>query len=420
MEDYSGYFRQGDLIAKYLKGELSHPEREELADWIAQSEHNRALFEKLTEKDTLGQELDRFGPGDKEAAWERIAAETGHTQTARTTYIGTRLGQLVAAALVIVISGLLVYQVVYKDTPTQPVAQQLNDILPGGNKAVLTLADASQINLDDATNGEIARQSDMVITKTADGQLVYDLSKATAASSSQRVPVVAYNTITTPRGGKFRVILPDGSKVWLNAASSLKYPTKFLSHERQVELNGEAYFEITHVKTSPNVARPFRVCSEGQVVEVLGTHFNINSYSDEKSVKTTLLEGKVKVIKTLANVSSNRPNGKTASALILKPGEQAQLASGNRPNLNLIAQADLEEAVAWKNGQFHFKDTDLPTIMRQIARWYDVKVGYQGKIPDMKFRGRISRDVPLSQIFQILQLSGVNFKLDGRKITVKS
>ncbi|CAN5526911.1 DUF4974 domain-containing protein [soil metagenome] len=420
MEDYSGYFRQGDLIAKYLKGELTHPEREELADWIAQSEHNRALFEKLTEEGTLGQELDQFGSADKEAAWERIAAETGYTPTTGTTYIGTRLGQLVAAALVIVISGLLVYQFVYKDAPKQPVAQRANDILPGGNKAVLTLADASQINLDDATNGEIAKQADMVITKTADGQLVYDLSKASTSSSFKQPLAVAYNTITTPRGGKFRVILPDGSKVWLNAASSLKYPTKFLSHERQVELNGEAYFEITHVKTGPNVVRPFRVRSAGQVVEVLGTHFNINSYSDEKSVKTTLLEGKVKVIKTLANVSTNRPNGKTAPALILKPGEQAQLASGSRPNLNLIAQADLEEAVAWKNGQFHFKDTDLPTIMRQIARWYDVKVGYQGKIPDMKFRGKISRDVPLSQIFQILQLSGVNFKLDGRKITVKS
>ena len=418
MEDYSGYFRQSDLIAKYLKGELNHQEREELADWIAQSDHNKALFEKSTEKGNLSQELDRFGSSDKDAAWERIAAETGYGKTTRTTYIGSRLGQIIAAAVVILVAGFLVYQFVYKERPIQPVAQQPKDILPGGNKAVLTLADASQINLDDATNGEIAKQADMVITKTADGQLVYDLSKS--SSSSEQNPAVAYNTITTPRGGKFRVILPDGSKVWLNAASSLKYPTKFLSHERQVELNGEAYFEITHVKTGSNVALPFRVRSAGQVVEVLGTHFNINSYSDENSVKTTLLEGKVKVIKTQANVSINPASGKLATALILKPGEQAQLASGNRPNLNLIAQADVEEAVAWKNGQFQFKDTDLPTIMRQIARWYDVKVGYQGKIPDMKFRGKISRDVPLSQIFQILQLSGVNFKLDGRKITVKS
>ncbi|QHV99118.1 FecR family protein [Spirosoma endbachense] len=417
MEDYSGYFRQGDLIAKHLKGELTSQEKAELDDWVAQSDHNRALFEKLTEKGNLNNEFDQFATSGKEEAWERVANETGFTKSRRITYIGSRFARLVVAALVIIISGVFVYQLTFRSKPARQVAQQ-TDILPGGSKAILTLDDASQIVLDDATNGEIARQDDMVITKTADGQIMYDGSKS-AETPPDGKSDLSYNTITTPRGGKFRVILPDGSKVWLNAASSLKYPTTFRGRERTVALNGEAYFEITHVTSGSSEAIPFRVRSAGQVVEVIGTHFNINSYSDESSIKTTLLEGKVKVIKTQPSVSKTVSEG-SASAIILKPGEQSQLASGNRPRLNRIDHADLEEAVAWKNGQFQFKDTDLPTIMRQIARWYDVEVAFQGKLPDKKFRGKISRDVPLSQIFQILQLSGVNFKLDGRKITVKS
>ncbi|MFD2936715.1 FecR family protein [Spirosoma flavum] len=420
MENYSGYFRQGNLIAKYLTGELSSHEKEELDAWVAQSDHNKELFEKLTDEGILNNELSRFASSGKDDAWETIVTKTGFNKPQRHSYIGRRSINYAAAALFFLVSGLLAYQFIYKNTPVKQIVQQQNDLAPGSNKAVLTLADASQINLDDATNGEIAKQADMIISKTADGQLVYEMAKSAVSSSVEPTYTSVYNTITTPRGGKFRVVLPDGSKVWLNAASSLKYPTKFRESERNVELNGEAYFEIAHLKNSRKEAIPFQVRSVGQIVEVLGTHFNINSYSDESSIKTTLLEGKVKVVKTQTISSSKSTKVGGASALILRPGEQAQLAPGIRQKLNLIAQADIEEAVAWKNGQFQFKDTDLPTIMRQISRWYDVKVDFQGKVPDTKFRGKISRDVPLSQFFQILQLSGVNFKLQGRKITIKS
>ncbi|GAB3891061.1 DUF4974 domain-containing protein [Larkinella knui] len=419
MEDFGGYFKQGELIVKYLKGELNDREKEELDQWIAQSAHNQTLFEKLTEEDNLTLQLERFTPSGKEEAWERIVAETGRKSTEKTTYIGIRWMRYAAAALVLVVSGLLVYRFTHKPAVVSPVVQRHSDFVPGTNKAVLTLADASQINLDDAVNGEIAKQADMVITKTADGQLVYNASKSPVSSAQDLTAKPIYNTITTPRGGKFRVILPDGSKVWLNAASSLKYPTKFHRSGRNVELSGEAYFEIARCVDGKK-AVPFRVQSAGQIVEVLGTHFNINSYSDEAIVKTTLLEGSVKVVNTQAGTEPDTNPESGSLALVLKPGQQSQLAPGSRPKLNVIAQADLEEAVAWKNGQFQFRDTDLQTIMRQISRWYDVEVDFQGKIPEAKYRGKISRDVPLSQIFQILQSSGVNFKIDGRKITVKS
>ncbi|GAB3699005.1 DUF4974 domain-containing protein [Spirosoma flavus] len=413
MDNFSHYFRQGDLIAKYLKGVLSDQEQKELDDWIAQSDHNRALFIKLTQESTISNELEAFGSSDKTEAWEKIAHESGFSSPKDASYIGIRSLRYVAAAAVILIIGLLIYPSFKKQNSPKPVAEKPKDFAPGGNKAVLTLADASKIILDDVADGQIARQADVVITKTADGQLLYGGGSA-GVSSKVSPAQPSYNTITTPRGGKFRIILPDGSKVWLNAASSLKYPTKFTGNERIVSLTGEAYFEITPQKNARKQSMPFRVHSASQVVDVLGTHFNINSYSDESSVKTTLLEGKVKVTKTTPDRAEN------ATEIILKPGEQAQLSVDKKRKFNLVTKVDLEETIAWKNGQFQFKDTDLPTVMRQIARWYDVEVDFQGKLPDTKFRGKISRDVPLSQIFQILQLSGINFKIEGRKITVRS
>ncbi|WP_338876031.1 FecR domain-containing protein [Spirosoma sp. SC4-14] len=417
MEDYSSYFEQAELIVGYLKGELTDQQKAELNDWIAQSDRNKALFEKLTSEDAVQRELELLASFDKEAAWERIVAATDYDKPVYTTYIGYRWIKYAAAALVLVVSGLLGYRFLYKSEPVKQVAQQPADVSPGSDKAILTLADASQIILDDATNGEIARQGGITITKTADGQLVYDASRLAPSGTTENASKLVYNTITTPRGGKFRIVLPDGSRVWLNAASSLTYPTAFLENTRKVELKGEAYFEIAHANDVHRKAMPFLVVTVGQVVEVLGTHFNINSYSDENSVKTTLLEGKVKVTRTHTKSIEHKAE---QAALVLKPGQQAQLDLNSRAKLNLVAKVDLEEAVAWKNGQFQFKDTDLPTIMRQISRWYDVEVDFQGKIPETKFRGKISRDVPLSQFFQILQLSGVNFKIEGRKIIVKA
>jgi len=275
-----------------------------------------------------------------------------------------------------------------------------NDILPGGNKAILTLANGKQIVLTDAHNGTLAIQHNTEIKKTADGKIVYTTNSP--GISVNQNPGIQYNTITTPRGGQYTVILPDGSKVSLNAASSLIYPAAFTGDERKVELKGEAYFEVTH-----NPVKPFKVSSNGQTVEVLGTHFNINAYSDERAVKTTLLEGAVKI-------------SKGSRIAVLKPGQQAQISNKElNPEININSNVDLEEAVAWKNGLFVFDGDNIQHIMRMVSRWYDVEVAYSGAIQDDPFGGSVSRFENVSEVLKILQLTGkVHFKIEGRKIIV--
>lgn len=271
------------------------------------------------------------------------------------------------------------------------VANNYKNIKPGGNKATLTLAGGKTITLDDATNGQIAQQAGVSISKTANGQIVY--------TAGQSTDEILQNTITTPKGGQYKVVLPDGTNVWLNAASSLTYPTAFKGTERFVTLNGEGYFEVTK-----NKEMPFRVRSVGQTVEVLGTHFDIDAYADEALVKTTLLEGSVKV-----SVQAN-------SAVIV-PGQQAQFAKGGAGIIRL-QKVDTEKEVAWKNGVFSFADEDIRTVMRQVSRWYDIDVVYEGKIPDEKFFGEISRGSNLADVFKILELNNMKFDVDGKTVKV--
>jgi transmembrane sensor len=190
--------------------------------------------------------------------------------------------------------------------------------------------------------------------------------------------------------------LEDGTGVWLNAASSIKYPTAFTGNERRVEITGEAYFEVAH-----NADKPFRVTFNEQTVEVLGTHFNINAYADEPAAKTTLLEGKVKL------------TNKAQSAMLL-PGQEAVLVT----NGYQVKEADLEQAMAWKNGIFYFDNTDVKTIMRQVARWYNVQVEYEGKVTDYKFAGDLRRNTNLANVLQILEQAGIHFRMEGRKLIV--
>ncbi len=306
-----------------------------------------------------------------------------------------------AAILLLLAVGITVSRLLHKKEDRKSLAIHPTDLPPGGNKAVLTLADGSKIVLDDTKRGKIAKQQNVVIDKTQSGQLVYTVDDAIKnAGKPVAANLIAFNTIATPRGGQYEVVLPDGTKVWLNAASSLKYPTTFTGSERRVELTGEAYFEV-----AKNAARPFFVTASGQTVEVLGTHFNINSYFDEKAIKTTLLEGSIKV-----------SDGKNKA--VIKPGQQSIIQFIN--NSIIIRDADTEEAIAWKNGKFLFNYTDLQTIMRQLSRWYDVDVEYQGTIAPKHYSGHISRNVPVSQIFQVLKTSGINFTISGRKIIVRS
>jgi len=304
--------------------------------------------------------------------------------------------QLAAAAVVFVFltTGISLY--VFKAKLFREHIYVKNNIPPGGNKAILTLANGTCIILTNAKNGVLAQQCGTRITKTANGQIVYD------ASGANKTNDTAYNTITTPRGGQYLVVLPDSTKVYLNAASSLRFPSKFAGNTRTVTMTGEAYFEVTHDKT-----KPFHVIAKGQTVEVLGTHFNINAYDDERSVNTTLLEGSVKV-------SADK------HIVMLTPGEQAQFTAEKNSGsvINVVENANTDEAIAWKNGFFQFDNADLQTIMRQYARWYDVKVIYDGKIEQRYFSGEIHRNLSAAQALELLNYADVHFSIDGKTITV--
>lgn len=307
---------------------------------------------------------------------------------------------IAAAAAILVFLSIGLYYAVNKPVYQQVVRTQIHksDIGPGGNKAILTLANGKKIVLNGARNGLLATQRNTEIKKTEDGKITYTADQSLSDKSSANVQ---YNTITTPRGGQYQVTLPDGSRVFLNAASSLSFPTAFNGNERKVELTGEAYFEVAH-----NAVKPFKVSNNGQTVEVLGTHFNINAYSDERLIKTTLLEGSVRVSHAQ----------KTA---ILKPGQQAQISNNyTDQDISIIPNADIEEAVAWKNGLFILDDHIQP-VMRMISRWYDVDVVYDGAAPDDIFGGEVPRLKNISEVLKMLQLTQkVHFKIDGRKIIV--
>ena len=289
-------------------------------------------------------------------------------------------------------SGIYFYKTGIKQDDPQRFS--VNDIRPGGNRAVLTLANGKKIGLTDAKNTELAKESGISITKTADGQLIYKISEETPAENKE-----SYNSIETPKGGQYELQLSDGTKVWLNAASSLKYPSGFgLAKERKVELTGEAYFEV-----ASNKAVPFIVYQHNQVIEVLGTHFNINSYADEPVIRTTLLEGSIKLSQTGG-----------ARATILKPGQQAVLHDRQLK----IKEVDPMESIGWKNGEFLFKDEDFHATMRKIARWYDVEIIYDASAPQ-DFIGGSLRRRSISAALTLIELTGkVHFKIEGRRVTV--
>lgn len=279
---------------------------------------------------------------------------------------------------------------------TEEIVQ--NDIEAGEDKAILILGDGTKIVLDDAQNGILANQGGNSILKAAEGELIYSFTEESVKPVDKSAELVIYNTIETPKGGKFQVRLPDGSKVWLNAASSLRFPTSFSGTKRQVELKGEAYFEVAH-----DDSKLFEVNTRNQIVQVLGTHFNINAYADEPTVNTTLLEGSVRVSDVRTNISQ-----------LLKPGEQSQLAE----RIEIVSVKNTSEAVAWKEGYFQFNEADIETVMRQIERWYDVTVKYEGEIPLYRFGGEIERSLSLLQVLKILEKTKVHFRLEGREVIV--
>jgi transmembrane sensor len=279
---------------------------------------------------------------------------------------------------------------------------------PQNNRATITLSNGQTVYLDSAGNGSLATQGNVQVVKLADGQIAY---KGAANE-------LVYNTLTNPRGSKvINMTLSDGSHIWLNAGSSITYPVTFVGNERNVDIIGEVYFEVAH-----NATMPFKVRHGSMEVKVLGTHFNINAYEDEDAIRTTLLEGSVKIVnRETANGKREKNND---FAAILKPGEQAVIA-GHSPltthhsPLTINHSPDIQQVMAWKNGLFSFTGADLATIMRQLARWYDIQVKYEGQIPARKFSGEITHDLTLSQLMNGLQSLGIKFKIEGRTMIVQ-
>lgn len=380
----------GKLAGKYIQGKATEAEKQLLQEWYNAFDDvtvnvpaDSEAEEMLTEARMLFRlqqtiEAEKYKPAPRRIpAWLKYSA----------------------AALLLGGVGLSIFWL------TRPQPQPLTaagktplhkpTIVPGGNKAVLTLDDGSTVILDSIANGTVTMQGHTRIVKNKNGQLTYDLSAAPNTGQ------VSYNTITTPRGGQYQVILPDGSKVWLNAASSLRFPTAFTAKSREVSLKGEAYFDITR-----NAAQPFQVQVNDMKVNVLGTQFNIMAYEEESQAKTTLVQGSVDI----STAGGTQPK-------LLKPGQQARLSKGG--NLHVVNDADVDEALAWINGRFYFNDTDLGTLMRQIARWYNIEVVYEGAVPPEKFSGEIPRNSNVEEVLKILKLSNIHFTVNGNVLTIK-
>lgn len=385
------------LIEKYLGGTITPEEKDYLDQWYHSFDQSEI-------------EVDLDGNEKEEQLFEKIRIrllETIHQDESQKKDIrNNRKWRIPAAAAIAVLVLLSAAYWMFSPKASKheivktalPETKLNNDIVPGGNRAILTLSDGSRVILDSVSNGIIRQQGNTKVQKLNNGLLVYVINGRQITENDETF----YNTITTPRGGQYQVTLADGTKVWLNAASSIRFPVVFSGKYRKVGINGEAYFEVAKNKTMP-----FIVKANNSEIEVLGTHFNVNAYNDEAGIKTTLLEGKVKV--------SALYSGDKLPA-VLEPGEQATINKDGK--INIKNNADTEEAMAWMNGYFQFKSVDLKTILRQIARWYDVDIEYQGST-DMLFTGQLTRNENVSKVLNKLALTGeVHFKIDGKKIIV--
>jgi len=305
--------------------------------------------------------------------------------------------KVAASVLLFCLTSLAYYIYTTKKTQTTydvAVVNRIKPFLPGGNRAILILANGSKIALNNATNGTISKQGNVIVSKK-DSQLFYQ-------SASNQNKATGFNTVITPNGGQYQLTLQDGSKVWLNSSSTLKFPVAFSGNERDVELTGEAYFEV-----AKNKKMPFKVkLPNHNQVEVLGTHFNINAYTDEAAIKATLLEGSIKV-------SSRR------SENTIKPGQQAVILFKSS-EISMVDNIDEEEVMAWKNGLFKFDNTDADVALRQMARWYDVEIVYAGRIPQKHFGGEIPKNINSAQIFKMLKYYGIRLHTEGRKIIIEN
>ena len=376
------------LLQRFLDNNCTPGETEELFDFLQQDASNRLLLEEMNASFSSPIQED-LGPWRDRVREKLLLA----AQPVKVIPFYKKWWPSVAAAVLLLVIGTLGWQYYHTTknaVPPATLAAIRPDALPGGNKAMLTLANGATVILDSAVNNIIPSQGATKVIRI-NGQLKYEAGQSVGAA-------VVYNTLTTPRGGQYKIELPDGTLVWLNAESSLRFPTAFHGGERTVILNGEGYFEVTHRENMP-----FKVQLRSGVVQVLGTRFNIMAYQDETKIKTTLLEGAVKVIHS------------THTARLVQ-GQQASWASDGS-NIT-VSLADTEEAVSWKEGYFQFNRAPLADVMRQLQRWYNVEVRYEGGTGNREFWGKIPRNVRLNEALKILELSNIHYSMKGDTIIV--
>ncbi len=388
------------LISKYEQGLLSADEKQELDNWYRSFDDRQTVVADVLQ-------------GSEEYLSDRIACRLQDSLAMDEKILEPVNGRssrkwykhIAIALIFILLSGTIYYFIQPENTSAQqslavsaPVPA--GDVAPGGNKAMLMLDDGSVIILDSANNGILGEQGDVEVKKLDNGLVAYQNNNGDLPATEEKI---FFNTISTPRGGEYQVTLSDGTRVWLNAASSIRFPTVFRGADRRVQITGEVYFEVAH-----NDTKPFKVSAGKSDIEVLGTHFNVNAYDDEGQVRTSLLEGSVKVF-TADETDQQQMK-------ILKPGQQARMAKSGR--IQVVNDIDTEEVMAWKNGLFIFKSSDLRSIMRQIARWYDVEIQYKGNV-GMQFTGQITRNNNVSKVLEMLELTEeVKFKVEGKSVIV--
>ncbi|NML22431.1 FecR family protein [Pseudoflavitalea sp. G-6-1-2] len=384
------------LLDKYLTQTITAEEQQQLFALIQSKKHTSELEAVVAE----ALEDDAFDVADdpvlRDLIFERILQQ--RETPVRRIPLYRRWAW---AAAVLLLLGGATYFYFFTDKHQQSgIAEHKDDhnnIQPGSNKALLTLSDGTVIVLDSAANGAIAQQGNASVTKLPNGEVRYEVNgKATSK--------VMLNTMTTPNGGQYNLVLPDGSKIWLNAASSITYPAAFTGNQRQIKISGEVYMEIAKDKS-----RPFMVDVDGRsVVQVLGTSFNINSYTNEGKIKTTLIEGSVRV-------SNHANNNRTqAAGVMLRPGQQAVITA-SAEDIS-IRTANTDHVLAWKNGFINFESVSFQEIIRQIERWYDIDVQVEGPMPAVKIGGRMDRGVQLSDLTLFLNNFEIRTKLEGRKL----
>lgn len=396
------------LFDRYLDNRIDDNELAELFGYIRDAQENDLLKRQIIDAfGAINPQVD-VDPVNWEGMFSDIVNNPAFQANGKTRVLGSWWK---AAAAVLIISGAAAgYRWVSHRAAPQHVAttdQPSRDILPGQNRATLTLSNGTSIVLDSTDNGKLASAGNMNVMKVNNGLLTY--KQKIAVNSAGSAGSVTYNTLTTSRGGQYRVSLGDGTKVWLNAASSIRYPVAFTGKERVVQITGEVYFEVAKDAARPFIVRVSSVASGkgGGEIQVLGTHFNVNAYDDENTIKVALLEGSIEV----------RPENGATDATRMRPGQQAQL---NRKGTVTLEQVDVDDVVSWKDGLFAFKNDNLEEVMRKLSRWYNVQVVYQpGLHNSQRFTGKIDRNLTLSEVLRELALTHAHFKIEAdRKVVL--